>query len=99
MPFGGMNENLVWSSEGSLGKLLFGTEKAPSWRVLLLGADFIAKLVQRLQGRTEGTVCTTIVAALQTSEQAAFPRKHITKSMPPALLLRQPASQEPALCL
>lgn len=56
MPFGGMNENLVWSSEGSLGKLLFGTEKAPSWRVLLLGADFIAKLVQRLQGRTEGTV-------------------------------------------
>ena len=56
MPFGGMNENLVWSSEGSLGKLLFDTEKAPSWRVLLLGADFIAKLVQRLQGRPEGTV-------------------------------------------
>ena len=83
MPFGGMNENLVWSSEGRLGKLLLSTEKAPSWRVLLLGADFVAKLVQRLQGHTEGTVRTTIVTALQTSEQAAFPRKRITKSTPP----------------
>lgn len=99
MPFGGMNENFVWSSEGRLGKLLFSTEKAPSWRVLLLGADIIAKLVQRLQGRTEGTVCTTIVTALQTSEQAALPRKRITKSTPLTLLLRQPASQELALCL
>lgn len=49
-----MNENLVWGSEGSPGKLLFGSENTLSQRVLLQGADFIAKLVQRLQGCTEG---------------------------------------------
>lgn len=52
-----MNENLVWSSEGRLGKLLFSTEKAPSWRVLLLGADFIAKLGPEAKGRSHGGYC------------------------------------------
>lgn len=89
-----MNENLVCSG-GSPGKLFFGGENTLSQRVLLQGADFIPlvpvpSLVQRLQGYTEGTVCTTIFTAFQTSKQVAFPRKHITQSpLPPPA---QPAS-------
>lgn len=54
--------------------------------MFLQGADFIPlvrvpNLVQELQGCMEGTVCTTIFTAFQTSEQAAVPRKHITQSL------------------
>lgn len=68
-----MNENLVWSGDGSSGKVLFGSENTTSWRVPWQGADGIPlirvpNLVQRFQGYKEGTVCTTVFTAFQASE-------------------------------
>lgn len=81
--------SLVCPGEGGGGSCFLAVRttaklEVPPWSTDLIALVPSLRLIQRLRG-AEGTVCTSIFTASQTSEPAAFPRKHNTQSFSPLL--------------